>query len=357
MSEDTRQVDYIIVGQGIAGSLLAHELIKAKQSVLVIDPNGNNASKVAAGMFNPVVLKRFTPVWQANAQIATLKQTFTELESLCGKQFLRELPILRLFHNDGEVKTWQKKQQQPELSDLLGEIAPLNHPLISDPFAAGVVKNTGAVELKPFLAAFRDYLIAQNAYYEGSFDYSALKITDSAVCYQNITAKSVIFCEGFGIKNNPYFKQLPLPGNKGEVLEIKADLDLSEIVKGKVAIFPKATNGDNHYLLCASYHWTDKTDTPTDAAKAELLEKLGHNVDLRNIEVVNQYAGVRPTVIDRRPILGAHPAHSNLYILNGLGTRGVMLGATMAKLMTGHLLENSALPNEVDVNRFVDYLF
>lgn len=304
-------------------------------------------------MYNPVVLKRFTPVWQATEQITTLTQTFAELEALLGQPFLRQLPIYRLFHNAKEVKTWQTKQQQAELIGLLGNITDLNHPLINAPFKAGEVKNTGAVDLKPFLAAFKTHLIEQNAYRCEPFIYQMLHSNDKGVCYQNIKAKAVIFCEGFGIKQNPYFSQLPLPGNKGEVLEIKSNLDLAAIVKAKVAIFPK---GKNHYLLCATYHWTDKTDTPTADAKTELLEKLSHTIDLKHIEVINQYAGIRPTVIDRRPILGVHPTQPNLYILNGLGTRGVMLGATMAKYLTNHLLNHTPLPQEVDIKRFNDYL-
>lgn len=348
-----KKFDYIIVGQGIAGSLLAYELMQAGQQVMVFDPNQNNASKVAAGMFNPVVLKRFTPVWQANAQINTLKQTFRQLETICNTSFLRELPILRLFHNEDEVKTWQKRQQQAELSQLLGNVSNLNHPFIKAPFAAGEVKHTGAVNLKHFLNCFKSYLEQRNAYRGENFDYQSMEITDAGINYQDITARSIVFCEGFAVKNNPYFNYLPIPGNKGEVLEIKANFNLNAIVKGKVAIFPK---GDNHYLLCATYHWTDKTDTTTTEAKTALLEKLSHAVDLKHIEVINQYAGMRPTVVDRRPILGQHPDHINLYVMNGLGTRGVMLGATMAKSMKNYLLNNQPLLSDVDIKRFNHFL-
>jgi glycine/D-amino acid oxidase-like deaminating enzyme len=46
---------------------------------------------------------------------------------------------------------------------------------------------------------------------------------------------------------------------------------------------------------------------------------------------MEHFAGVRPTVKDRRPLVGTHAEYSAIHILNGLGTRGVMLGPSMAK--------------------------
>ena len=48
-------VDYIVVGQGLAGSAVAVQLLQRKKRVLVIDqPTGNSSSRIAAGLFNPM---------------------------------------------------------------------------------------------------------------------------------------------------------------------------------------------------------------------------------------------------------------------------------------------------------------
>ncbi|HBA65740.1 MAG TPA: FAD-dependent oxidoreductase, partial [Methylococcaceae bacterium] len=47
-------IDFLIVGQGLAGSLLAFELIQRNAQVMVVDDGRENASEVAAGLINPV---------------------------------------------------------------------------------------------------------------------------------------------------------------------------------------------------------------------------------------------------------------------------------------------------------------
>jgi len=74
------QVDYIIVGLGLAGIAFAEELEKHKKSYVVFEDNSQNASIVAGGMYNPVVLKRFTLVWNAVEQLKIAVPFYTALE-------------------------------------------------------------------------------------------------------------------------------------------------------------------------------------------------------------------------------------------------------------------------------------
>ena len=54
-----RHVDYIIVGQGLAGSAVAVQLLRAGKKIVVFDrPESNKASHVAAGLFNPITGKK-----------------------------------------------------------------------------------------------------------------------------------------------------------------------------------------------------------------------------------------------------------------------------------------------------------
>ena len=70
-----------------------------------------------------------------------------------------------------------------------------------------------------------------------------------------------------------------------------------------------------------------------------------------DFEIVNHFAGVRPTVKDRRPLVGTHPIHSQLHVLNGLGTRGVMLGPYLANQLFQLIEENIPLEKEIDIVR------
>ena len=95
----------------------------------------------------------------------------------------------------------------------------------------------------------------------------------------------------------------------------------------------------------------DKTNQPTKKGKEELMSKLKTFLSCE-FEVVQHLAGIRPTVKDRRPLVGRHPEHKNLYVLNGLGTRGVMIAPYVAEKLYQFIENNEPLDSEIDVNRF-----
>ncbi len=355
---DNKNRDFLIVGQGIAGTLLAHELDKRGQTVVVIDNGANNASLTCAGMVNPVVLKRFSPVWQGKQQILHARQLMAELEDKLSLTLMHQFDILRVFHNEQEQKTWCDKATLPALDGLLdAQLYPAPSDKLHAPLGVGRVHWGGRVDVRALLTGYRAYLRDNDQLREETFDYQQLKVTDSGCTYGDIRARNVVFCEGFRLKNNPYFKTLPLNGNKGEVLTVRIpDLKLSATVKSAVFLMPLPECGESVYFVGATYNWTDKDNRPSQAARTQLLDKLSKLLPadvFACVEVCSQHAGMRPTVSDRRPLLGRHPEHQRLFVFNGLGTRGVMLGASMATHLSQHLLDRQALPAEVDIARFL----
>ncbi len=149
--------------------------------------------------------------------------------------------------------------------------------------------------------------------------------------------------------SNPFFNYLPLDGTKGELLIIKApDLDLDVILNTSVFILPL---GDSLFKVGATYHWEDKTSVPTEEGKRELIDKIKEILNC-DFEIVEHFAGVRPTVKDRRPLLGTHTQYKNLHILNGLGTRGVMLAPDMALQLFDYIENSKPLDKTIDIKRF-----
>ena len=115
-------------------------------------------------------------------------------------------------------------------------------------------------------------------------------------------------------------------------------------------------NGNDNYKVAATYNWTDKDSLPTEEGKKELLDKLDAIINCE-YTVLEHFAGVRPTVLDRRPLVGEHPIHKSMYILNGLGTRGVMLGPYLAQLLFNSIENKTELDPQVDIVRFKDKYF
>jgi glycine oxidase len=343
-------IDYIVVGLGIAGIAFCEELEAAGKTFVVFEDNSQQSSTVAGGLYNPVILKRFTQVWNADEQLAIALPFYEALEKKLGTQFDEKLAVMRRFADVEEQNMWFEASDKPKLSKYIDTNLVANtNKSINAPFSLGKVKETGRVFTGKLIKAYREYLHKKKALHNERFHYENLVIQETSVCYQNITAKSIIFCEGFGIKQNPYFNYLPLNGSKGELLTIKApDLKVKNVIKSSIFIIPM---GNDTYRIGATYNWKDKTQAITEDAKTELVEKLSKLITC-NYEIIDQIAGIRPTVADRRPLVGTHPNHSQLVILNGLGTRGVMIGPTVAKQLYDHLVHQAALPTEIDIKRF-----
>jgi len=344
------QVDYIIVGLGLAGLAFAETLVLNKKSFIVYEDYSQNSSRVAGGVYNPVILKRFTPVWDAFEQLDLAIPFYKKLEKKLNVQIDCPLDIKRIFTSVEEQNNWFIACDKPFFSDyMIPKIFKNTNASVNAPFGLGKIIKTGKVKTEVLLDAYKNYLIGRNQLLNERFDYSQVNITGHLLSYKDVTAKKVVFCEGYGVVKNPFFKNVPLKVAKGELLTIHApNLNINYIIKSSVFIIPL---GDNIYKVGATFNWEDKTMKPTLEAKAELENKLQKIINIP-YTVIDQKAGIRPTVKDRRPILGIHPKHSQLAILNGLGTRGVMLAPKMAKQLYNHLENNEELNREVDIVRF-----
>ncbi|OBX23006.1 glycine/D-amino acid oxidase-like deaminating enzyme [Gelidibacter algens] len=345
-----KEVDYIIVGCGLAGVSFCEELRAHEKSFVMFDDQSQQASIVAAGLYNPVILKRFTAVWKAKEQLEMVNSFYERLEKLLGVKLDYKLPVYRRFSSIGEQNDWFNASDNPYLENYLSpQVIPNHNSEIDASFGFGKVLESGRIDTSTLLTHYKLFLKTNNSYCTETFDHAAVKHHENEVIYKNITAKYIVFAEGFGMMKNPFFKDLPLNEAKGEVLTIKApQLKMEFILKASVFLVPEL---DDCYSVGATYNWEDKTNDITETAKTELLDKLKTLISC-DYEVVNQAAGIRPTVMDRKPLVGRHPKYDNMAILNGLGTRGVMIGPYVAKQLFLNLEKGIPLEAEIDIKRF-----
>lgn len=343
--------DYFIVGQGLSGSLLTYELLKRGKKVCVIHKDGVfKSSEVAPGMYNPLVLKRYTLAWKAPELIPKLELYYKEMETFFGHEFLQPMDLHRLFSNKKEADLWLEKSDHLALEPFMfPDIYKQNNTSINKDFGYGKVNNTGRVVLSELMLALRRMLIDQELLMNEKVDYDLLGIEDDLIEYKGRVAKHIIFAEGYQLKNNPWFNDLPLKGTKGELITIKApDLHLNFPIKSSVLLMPL---GNDLYRVGASFNWDDKDCIPTEIGKNWLISKLEQIINC-TFEVVSHDAGIRPTVIDRRPLLGTHEFYTNLHVFNGMGTRGVMLAPTGVKMLIDSIENNKPIDKEWDIKRF-----
>ncbi len=352
--ENTIQKNYIIVGQGLAGTMLAQTFIKQGKTVLVIDEPGlSKASKIAAGLYNPVVFKRLVKSWMADELIAFMDDFYFGSEKLLGTNFYFKKQIVRLFAEEQEKTLWLKKTNEDVGKYLSKTIEDdFLSDLIYNPLGSAEVIDAGNLDTRLFLDAFRNYFREQNNLLEEKFDYDQLIISKNSVTYKNYTADKIIFCEGYKTTENPYFSWLPFKLTKGEIITIKllgdTEVGFDKVINKGVFILPV---GDNTYKVGATYEWTNLTDLPTEKGKTELIDKLQKVLKVP-FKIIDHQAGIRPTVIDRRPIIGLHPKHSAMAVFNGMGTKGVMLAPYFAKHFFDFLEKNIPLDKEVNIVRF-----
>ena len=344
------KVDYIIVGLGLAGLAFTNELLCHKKSFVVFEDNSQNSSIVAGGVYNPVILKRFTPVWEAENQLKIAIPFYEQLEKLLNNQYDFKFEVQRIFKSIEEQNNWFIACDHPQLSNyMVSAVDKSKYEGVTSDFGFGKLVNTGRIDTKKLLEDYRVYLQKMDAIRFESFNYDGLEINDNNIEYKDIVASKIVFCEGYGMKSNPYFNYLPMQEAKGELLTIHApNLNVEFLIKAAVFVLPL---GDNIYKVGATFNWKDKTLEPTEEGKKELLEKLDSFITVP-YTVIEQFAGIRPTVKDRRPLVGCHSKYKNIAILNGLGTRGVMIAPTAAKQLYNFLENKEPLNPEYAIDRF-----
>ena len=344
------KVDYIIVGLGLAGLAFAEELIAANKTFLVFEDDSQTSSLVAGGVYNPVILKRFTPVWNAKQQLEVALPFYKKIEDRLSIKIDKKFVIKKAFKSIEDQNNWFAALDKPKLIDYLDPSLDSKsyNGVIAD-YSFGNVNETGRIDTKKLVESYRDYLKENELIRFENFEHQELHLDQELLTYKNITASKIVFCEGFGIKQNPFFNYLPLNEAKGELLTIYApELNIDFLLKSTLFVLPM---GNNHYKIGATFNWTDKTSNPSKEGKDELVEKLKKVINVP-YTIVSQSAGIRPTVAGRRPLVGVHDKHNQLIVLNGLGTRGVMIAPTVAKNLFNHLENNEELDKEIDIKRF-----
>lgn len=346
-----KRLDYIIVGNGIAGAVLSYSLIKRDRSVLVIDnPSLSQSSKVAAGLYNPIVFKRLMKSWMANEIFPFAENFYQDAENIFQAKFLHKKEIVKLFAEENEKSFWINKLDSDAGKYLSKDIHPENYfQSINNSNGSANVLNAGYLDIKSFIQKNTEQLKKLESYTEESFEYDEISFEENGVSYKNYSASKIIFCEGCKAIDNPFFNWLDFKLTKGEVLTVKIpNLKMENIINKGVFILPL---GNDLYKVGATYEWNDLTEKITDKGKSELKNKLEKIIQIP-FEIILHEAGIRPTVKDRRPLIGIHPMHKQLAIFNGMGTKGVVIAPYFAEKLFEHIEKNKSLLSEVDANRF-----
>ena len=347
-------VDFLIIGQGISGTWLSYYLRKANKSFIVIDnEQPNSASRIAAGIINPVTGRRIVKTWMTDELLFFLIPAYEELGNELNIKAIEKKSLVD-FHPTPQMKI-SFDERVKENVDLLF------HPndqwqyqnIFNYDFGFGEVDPCYVVNLKEILPAWRKKLLSNNQLLEEDFETTELKQEDAGITYKNIKAEKIIFCDGIHSSKNPFFKNLSFALNKGEALLIESPgIPSTHIFKKGMML---TSIQKNLFWLGSNYLWEFPDDQPTEQFRkqTELLLRSWLKVPFK---IVDHKASVRPANIERRPFVGFHPAYKNIGILNGMGTKGCSLAPFFAKQLTEYLISGNEIFAEADIKRFTKIL-
>jgi glycine oxidase len=345
----TQYFDYIIVGQGVAGSALAVQLLRQRKKILVIDqPAQNRASLKAAGLFNPVTGKKMSKTWMADTIFPYLHRFYSDVEQLTGVRFFYPMPVYRPFLTIEEQNEWMGRSAEPSLQAYIGQV--FTSPGVAgahDAFGGLMLSQGGYIDTVAYMQAVRGWVERDGLYQEAVFDEAAVTTSATGVNYGPWHARYLVLCQGH--LRGKWFDWLPIRPLKGETLVVRSGFDATCILNRGVYVVPSA-NGQE-FKVGATYDFQQTEGGITAAARAELEEKLGA-VLAAGFETLGQDWGVRPTVPDRRPIMGLHPEEKNIAVFNGMGTKGISLAPYFSEILLRSLENGEGLRNDVDVSRY-----
>lgn len=338
---DDGGVGTLIVGQGLAGTLLAHALIERGQRVLVADPGHHQAaSAVAAGLINPVTGQRLVRAGALETLLPTALNRMAAIEAATGQVVHRRQSILRYLDGERSRAAWQRRRVDPAFAAYLSP----------GPAADAIWIHGGAVvDTRALLVAMRTWLQAQGALVPEWVDPGAVAETAHGVSWAGQDFERVVFCDGAALRANPWFPGAPLRPVKGQVLEGRArDLPDHPVHRGRTLV----PLGADRFRIGATYDHDVVDSQPTAAGRQALEAALADLLPAATATVTDHLAGIRPGTPDGLPLLGWHCQHPRVVLFNGLGSKGLLLGPYYAERLAAALVDRDPVPGEAAWDRF-----
>lgn len=350
-------IDYLIIGQGIAGTILSHTLIQNGKKVMVVDiGNEDISSRVAAGIFNPITGRKMVKTWLCDDLFPFFHQFYPQFEKFLDARFFHPLKVYHPFDTQEKQNDWLSAMGEPKFKDYVSGFENGNEyqDIVNGNYGGMKVHKAGYVDIPLMLDKYRNWLVENDCIFAENFNVDELNIHNDLIEWKGIKVKMVIFCDGIESTNHSYFSWLPFRPVKGELLIVRLDSDqVEDIISRGCWVLPI---GNGLYKVGATYDHSELNYLPTKKGRSVLEERLKALLKIP-YEIVGQKAGVRPATYDRRPFIGIHPGNAKIGIFNGLGAKGISLAPFFANMFYNHLEKNDSIIKEVDIKRVLKKYF
>jgi glycine/D-amino acid oxidase-like deaminating enzyme len=316
----------LIVGQGLAGTVLAWEFERAGIPFQIVDAgHGGASSRIAAGIINPITGQRIVKSWRVDTLLPVARESYCAFEKVLGLPLWREMRVRRLYLNEGERRVLAEKQARGDLADYAGAND-------GDGFW---IEGAAQVDVGAMITAARARWLAAGVLREQRVDFATVRNGHELV----------IDCTGSGA--GP-FNFVPWQYSKGECLTVMID-----------GLAPNVVLNRGHWILplgnrtakVGATHCPGRRELDLTPEARVALEAGLATMTSQAYAVTEQQAGIRTYLGDKRPVVGRHPADAGLGILNGLGAKGTLFAPALARQWVHHLREGVPFDPEVDAAR------
>ena len=349
--------DYLLIGQGLAGTNLAWHLTEAGKRFLIInDSSRPSSSMVAAGILNPLTGKKLVKTWMADELFPYAFDFYSRLEKVLDSSFFHPIRMYRPYRSLEEQNYYLAQTADSGIARYVEKdlSTPNYEHCIHAPYGGLHVKGAAWLDIPVFLDKSRGFFLRNSNYLEAEFKESDLQVSDTTVNWKGYSFNKVILCQGVEASVESLFGWLPFNPVKGQVLDVFIpSYPVPDIVNQGIFILPIA---DGRCKVGATYSWHDLDWECTTEGRAYLQEKLRPLLK-GPYEIRHQKAGIRPSSKDRRPMIGLHPENNKVGIFNGLGTKGVSLSPYFACHFVDHLEKGKDLNPLVNIDRYFSLYF
>jgi glycine/D-amino acid oxidase-like deaminating enzyme len=347
------KLKYLIVGQGLVGTWMSYHMEAAGLEYKIVhDPAIPSATSVASGVINPVTGRRIVQTWMIDTILPFAVNAYQQMAEKLAIEIIQTAPVL-LIHPSQQMKESFEYRLTHDNEYLFEQDQKKWDAFFKIPFGTGGISDCYWMDLNKMTEHWNLYLAQQNKCIEAHFDYKEMRILKEGVQWKNIIADTILFCDGVGTLQNPYFNNLPFAPNKGEALIIKVTgLPNQHIYKNNVSIVPWE---DDLFWVGSSYEWSFENNLPTQEFKEKMIKSLDQILQLP-YTIVDHITGIRPANTQRRPFVGKHPLYPSLAICNGMGTKGCSLAPYFTKQLLDHLELGAPIEPEANVQRFASIL-
>lgn len=343
---------FLIIGQGIAGTMLAFELIRRGQSVLIVDDrHASAASMVDIATTNPVTGRRYAKSWNIDALIPLALEAYDYAEQQLGQQWIAQADILQVLPDNRVEEIWMLRAADPEFEKYLDkEIVAFNHPGCQDQ-RAGRIHQGFHLRISAFLRAAANWFTERQMLLHDALDTNALEVDSSPLRWYDRGFDHIVCCDGYRAAANPFFDWLELYPMKGEYLVLRIpDLGLESHLKTNVSLIPMSET--DLYWCGSTYDRYNDDFAPSAQGRKYLLDQVGKIVTAP-YTVEHHGTGIRATTRDRRPYVGTHPEYPDVHLITGMGTKGASLAPFCASVLAEAIMAGGTIPGEVDILRHI----